>query len=196
MLGTPIRRCSPPDHPLAGCRQMRMSVGDSQPLTTCHPLRSTDLVNMAATLDSSIGESLGTVSFSGLEENADALLGVFKDVLTEPEFQNDKVEQAREQVRASIARGNEDPAFVLRREFSDAVYGKDSPYGWPLEYAGVDRITRGDMQSFYKRYYFPKNTMVVVWGDFDAAQMRAKIEKLFAGWTAVEAPVGDFPRSE
>jgi zinc protease len=152
------------------------------------------LVNMAATLDSSIGESSGTVSFSGLEENADALLGVFKDVLTEPEFQKDKVEQARQQVRASIARGNEDTAFVLRREFSNAVYGKDTPYGWPLEYAGVDRITRGDMQSFYKRYYFPKNTMVVVWGDFDAAQMSAKIEKLFAGWAAVEAPIGDFPK--
>ena len=152
------------------------------------------LENMAATLDSSIGESSGAVSFSGLAENADALLGAFKDVLTEPEFRQDKVEQAKQQLRANMVRGNEDLAFVLRREFTYTVYGKDTPYGWPLEYAGVDRITRGDLQSFYKRYYFPKNTMVAVWGDFDAAQMKAKIEKLFAGWKAEQAPVGDFPK--
>jgi zinc protease len=152
------------------------------------------LENMAATLDSGIGENSGTVSFSGLEENADALLGAFKEVLTEPEFRQDKVEQARQQLRAAIARGNEDAAFVLRREFTNTVYGKDTPYGWPLEYAGVDRITRGDVQSFHKRYYFPKNTMVAVWGDFNAAQMKAKIEKLFAGWTAEQAPVADFPK--
>src|SRR5262249_33553363 len=36
----PIRRKARPDHPLAGCRQTRRSVGDIQPLTTCHPLRS------------------------------------------------------------------------------------------------------------------------------------------------------------
>ncbi|MGA3015704.1 MAG: pitrilysin family protein [Bryobacteraceae bacterium] len=152
------------------------------------------LENMAATLDSSIGESAGTVSFSGLEENADALLGAFQEVLTQPEFRQDKVEQARQQLRATILRGNEDAAFVLRREFTNTVYGKDTPYGWPLEFAGVDRITRGDLQTFYQRYYFPKNTMVAVWGDFDAAQMKAKIEKLFAGWTAEQAPVADFPK--
>jgi predicted Zn-dependent peptidase len=153
------------------------------------------LENMAATVDSSIGESSGTVSFSGLEENADALLGAFKEVLTAPDFRQDKLEQARQRLRASIVRANEDAAFVLRREFTNAVYGKDTPYGWPLEYAGVDRITRGDLQSFYKRYYFPKNTIVAVWGDFDTAQMKTKIEKLFAGWTAVEAPVPDFPKA-
>ncbi|MGD0871192.1 MAG: pitrilysin family protein [Bryobacteraceae bacterium] len=152
------------------------------------------LENMAATLNSGIGESSGTVSFSGLEETADALLGAFKEVLTEPEFRQDKVEQARQQLRATLVRGNEDAALVLRREFTNTVYGKDTPYGWPLEFAGVDRITRGDLQSFYKRYYFPKNTMVAVWGDFDAAQMKAKIEKLFADWTAEQAPVADFPK--
>ncbi len=152
------------------------------------------LENMAATLDSNIGESSGTVLFSGLEENADALLGAFKEVLTEPEFRQDKVEQARQQLRSSIVRGNEDTAFVLRRELSDAAYGKDTPYGWPLEFGGVDRIARSDLQSFYKRYYFPKNTMLAVWGDFDAAQMKTKVEELFAGWTADQAPVADFPK--
>jgi predicted Zn-dependent peptidase len=153
------------------------------------------LEDMAATLDSSIGESLGTLRFSGLGENADALLGAFKEVLTEPEFRQEKVEQARQQLRDSIVRGNGDTAFVLRREFASAVYGTDTPYGWPLEFAGVDQITRSDLQSFYQRYYFPKNTMLAVWGDFDATQMKAKIEKLFAGWTAEQPPVPDFPKA-
>jgi zinc protease len=152
------------------------------------------LEDMAATLESSIGETSGSVSFSGLPEDADPLLLAFKEVLTQPEFRQDRVEQARLQLRANITRGNEDSAFVLRREFANTIYGKDNPYGWPIEYASVDHMTRADVLSFYKRYYFPKNTLLAVWGDFDSTQMKAKIEKLFAGWTAEQPPVPEFPK--
>jgi zinc protease len=43
------------------------------------------LENIAASVESSIGESNGRVSFSALKENTDEVLGVFLDVLTTPE---------------------------------------------------------------------------------------------------------------
>ena len=63
------------------------------------------------------------------------------------------------------------------------MYGKDTPYGWQIEYATVNRIARGDLEAFYHRYFFPANVMLAVRGDFDAAQMKAQLEKLFADWT-------------
>ena len=43
-----------------------------------------DLENIAASVESQIGESSGTLSFSCLKENTDEVLGIFHDVLTRP----------------------------------------------------------------------------------------------------------------
>jgi zinc protease len=152
------------------------------------------LENIAASVESGIGESTGSVSFSALRENTDEVLGVFKDVLTAPEFRQDKITLARTQLRGGIARRNDDARGVAEREFADIVYGKDSPYGWQVEYATVNRITRADLEDFYKRYFFPANIMLGVWGDFDTDGMKAKIEKLFADFAVEQPPVPEFTK--
>jgi zinc protease len=63
-----------------------------------------------------------------------------------------------------------------------------------MEYATLARIQRQDLLDFYQRYFFPANVMLAVWGDFDTAEMKAKLEKLFAGWNARQAPVPAFPK--
>ena len=153
------------------------------------------LENIAASVESNIGESAGSVSFSALRENTDEVLGVFKDVLTAPEFREDKVTLARTQLRGAIARRNDDAHAVAGREFAGVVYGKDSPYGWDMQYATVNRITRADIQGCYKRYFFPANIVLGVWGDFDTAGMKAKIEKLFSDFAVEQPPVPEFPKA-
>jgi zinc protease len=153
-----------------------------------------ELENVAANVESGIGESQGTVSFSALKENAAEVLGIFHDVLTKPEFRQDKVELSKTQFRSSIARRNDDARGILDREFASIVYGRDNPYGWEEQYATIDRIGRGDLQEFYRRYFFPKNIMLAVWGDFDSAKMKADLEKLFADWTVEQPPVPPFPK--
>jgi zinc protease len=152
------------------------------------------LENIAANVESGIGESSGNVSFSALKENTDAVLAVFHDVLTGPEFRHDKIDLAKTQIRSGISRRNDDAAAISQREFTNTVYGKDTPYGWDEEYATIDRIQRNDLQTFYQRYFFPANVMLAVRGDFDTAEMKTKLEKLFADWTVKQEPVPDFPK--
>jgi len=78
-------------------------------------------------------------------------------------------------------------------EFTNTVYGKNTPYGWEEEYDTIDRVTRADLASFYRRYFFPANTMLAVWGDFSASEMKVRLEKLFADWTVEQPPVPAFP---
>ena len=152
------------------------------------------LENLAASVESSIGESSGSVGFSALKENTDEVLAAFKDVLANPEFRQEKVDLAKAQVRSSISRRNDNANGIAQREFTNTVYGQDTPYGWDEEYATIDRISRGDLRDFYKRYFFPANVMLSIRGDFDAAGMKAKIEKLFADWTVEQQPVPQFPK--
>ena len=153
-----------------------------------------ELEDIAASVESDIGETSGSVSFSALKENTDAVLGAFHDVLVEPQFRQDKIDLAITQLRSGIARRNDDPHGIAEREFANLVYGKDTPYGWEMEYATLGRIKRQDLLDFYQRSFFPANVMLAVWGDFNSAEMKAKLEKLFAGWNPRQPPVPAFPK--
>ncbi len=152
-----------------------------------------ELENVAASVESSIGETSGQVSFSTLRENTDTVLAIFKGVMTEPEFRQGKIDLAKTQARTRIARRNDDAEEVAGREFSSAVYGKNTPYGWRAEYDTIAKITREDMVAFHRRYFFPANIMLAVYGDFSTPEMKAKLERLFGTWESRQPPVPPFP---
>jgi zinc protease len=151
------------------------------------------LENIAASVESRIDETYGQVSFFTLKERTDEVLGVFKDLLTGPEFREDKLELAKNQLRSSISRRNDDPQGISQREFASIVYGRNTPYGWMMEYATVDNIKRADLLAFYQRYFFPANIMLAIVGDFSAPELRAKLEKTFADWNEKQEPAPPFP---
>ncbi len=151
------------------------------------------LESIAASVESAIGETSGQVSFSCLAENADQVLAVFHDVLTEPAFRQDKLDLAKTRLRSSIARRNDEASGVAAREFLERLYGRDTPHGRRIEYEHLNRIDRADLVAFHDRYFFPANILLAVEGDFSAAEMKTKVEKLFGGWTAGQAPVPPFP---
>ncbi len=153
-----------------------------------------DLENMAARVESEIGESSGSLSFFALRESAASVMGYFHDVMTAPEFRQDKIDLAKSQLNSAISRRNDDAHGLLQREFASILYGKDNSYGWEDEHSTIGRITRADLQNFYKRYFFPKNIMLAVWGDFDSAQMKTQVEQLFADWKVQQPDPPEFPK--
>jgi zinc protease len=152
-----------------------------------------ELENIAASVESSMGETSASISFSGLKESAGTVLRIFHDVLTEPEFRQDKVDLTINQMQSGIDRRNDDPQGIAEREIANILYGRDNSYGWTVEHQHLARIKRDDLQQFYRRYYFPKNTMLAIYGDFSATQMRSDLEKLFADWKVEQPPVPPFP---
>ncbi len=152
-----------------------------------------ELESVAASVESSIGESNGSVGFSCLKENTDQVMAIFRDVLTQPEFRQDKVDLAKTQARSGISRRNDDAAGIASREFSSLLYGRDTPWGWSIEYEHIDRIQREDMVRFHRRYFFPENVIVSIYGDFSAVEMKAKLTSLFGSWDARQQPVPPFP---
>jgi predicted Zn-dependent peptidase len=155
-----------------------------------------DLENVAASIESQIGETNGTLSFSCLKENADQVLALFRDLISAPEFRQDKVDLAKTQTRSEISRRNDDADGIAQREFSDIVYGRNTPYGWTIEYADIDNIQRQDLIDFYHRYYFPANITMEIIGDFATAGMKAKLEQLFGAWKYTQPAVPAFPKVE
>jgi len=137
---------------------------------------------IAASVESGISSDSGTASFSTLKGNEDKVLGLFAEMIVNPEFRQDKIDLAKIQVRAGISRRNDDVGQIAAREFRKLLYGPDSPYALQTEYWTLDAVTRADLQAWHQKYFHPNNTLLAVWGDFRAEEMKARIEKVFAGW--------------
>ncbi len=104
------------------------------------------------------------------------------DVLEQPEFREDKIDLAKKQISTGIARRNDDPMGIARREAAKLAYGSSSPYARVAEYATVAAVTREDLLNWHRTYVHPNNIILGVVGDFDPASMETKLRQAFASW--------------
>jgi len=140
------------------------------------------LEQQAAAVETEIGETAGSSSFSALSEDLAMVFGLFAEVVRQPIFAQDQLDLAKTQVRGGIARRNDDPNGIVGREFQKLIYGSTSPYARTVEYATLDNISRQDLVSFYRQYFHPNNMILGIVGDFDSQEMRSLIQKQFGEW--------------
>jgi len=145
----------------------------------------------AINLESKVTDSMVTVTFSAMKDNAGIAFQLFKEFLAQPGFRQEKLEMAKAQIRQAISHRNDVARTLAHREFTSLIYGKDTPYGWQPEYATLDPIRRADVRGFHQHYFSPSNTTLGIWGDFNSETMKAELEKVFGDWKAAQpaAPV-------
>ncbi|MEO1671444.1 MAG: pitrilysin family protein [Cyanobacteria bacterium J06631_2] len=146
------------------------------------------LEQKAASVETNIGNSSGSASFSTLTEDLDTVFTLFTEVLRQPAFAPDKFAIAKRQRQGSIARRNDDPSSIASREFNKIIYGETSPYARTIEYSTLDNITREDTISFYRTYVRPENIIMGIVGDFSTAEMIERVQNSFGNWQ-IETPV-------
>ena len=139
------------------------------------------LAFLAADLGSGVSDTQGSVSLNLLSKDLDEGLGILRDVLFSPRFQDDKIALRKQQILQGMQQRNDDTSGIEGREASFLAYGE---HFWENRYstkASIDSITRKDIETFHYRWFRPQNFVVAVSGDFDRDAMIAKLEKLFAG---------------
>ncbi len=151
------------------------------------------LEQIAASVETGIGDSFGRASMSVLKEDVDTGLAILADVLMHPAFRQDKIDLAKITARSAIARRNDNPGGIAMREYAKLIYGADSVYARQTEYATIDKITRDDLVAFHRQYFHPNNTMMAVCGDFESQEMIAKIRAAFKDWPKAEVKLSPVP---
>lgn len=152
------------------------------------------LEQRAASVETGIGSTSGSASFSALSEDLDTVFDLFAEVIKTPAFAQEKLDLAKRQRAGQIARRNDDPNGIAGREFQKLIYGKDSPYARTVEYQTLNPISREDLVEFYQQYVHPENMILGIIGDFDSAKMRSRIQEEFGNWKpASKAPKPTVP---
>jgi zinc protease len=140
------------------------------------------LERLGASVEAGVGEAFGEVSGKSLVENVDTVLPVFADFLMVPAFAPDKIDLAKTHLKSAIARRNDEVQSISQREIRKLIFGADSPYARQYEYDDVDALTQADLIAFHAKYYRPDATILAVWGDFQAAEMKARLAKVLGSW--------------
>ena len=132
------------------------------------------------------------VSVSALSENVGLALEVLADVVTTSTFPAAELELARTRMLSALQVELSQPASIADRIFRREVYG-GHPYGRSATPASLRAITREDVVAFFAARGKPAGALLVVAGDVNAADVRARATRAFAGWTGTPAAAAAAP---
>jgi zinc protease len=142
-----------------------------------------DLRRIGADLSSGAGADTSAISFAGLSEFADPLLGFVNELAREACFPEGEFERERRQKLEEVKLERTQPGFLASERLRKVLFGAH-PYGQvsPSE-EQVAAYKREDLRTVYRDFYTPENGILLLVGDFDSHEMLKTAEKVFGNWS-------------
>jgi zinc protease len=178
---------------LPGTASLAMSMLDEGTATRSALQISDRLADLGATLGTASRLDVSSVSMQALTAQLDPSLELYADVILHPAFRQADLERLRKQRIAQIQREKADPVGMALRVFPRVVFGESHAYANPWTGTGTEasaaKITRADIVKFHQTWFKPNHATLIVTGATTMAEIRPKLERLFASWKP-----GDVPR--
>ena len=134
---------------------------------------------------------------SAREKNA--ALNLMRQILSAPTFPAAPLARERTRTVAAIKELDTQPASVLAKRFAASVY-PGHPYGVEATADSVERITREDVEAFYRGNYCASRAVVSMVGDVDRAEAQriadALTDSLPTGCTPPALPTPVMPAGQ
>jgi zinc protease len=158
---------------------------------------SDELAMLGASLGAGSIIDVSSVSLTTLKDKLDPALAIYADVILNPSFPEADFQRLQKLQIARIAQEKASPFGMALRVFPRLVYGAGHPYAIPFSGSGyadtVAKITRADLVKFHKTWFKPSGATLIVVGDTTMAELKPKLEALFKGWAAGQAPAKKIP---
>jgi zinc protease len=151
---------------------------------------------LAANISSGIGGASGFASVNYLAKNADKALELFFEMLKHPAFQQDRLDLFKSQSLQQMERRNDSTASIEGREWNRLLRGEKHFTNAFTTKSSIESLTREDLLAFQKKFIHPGNILLAVSGDFQTADMKARLEKAMADWTFVREAGVPVPKPE
>jgi zinc protease len=149
---------------------------------------------LGGTLSFNVAERTATLTLSVLSKDIDEGLGMFFDVLMNPEFREAPLNLVKARAIQQLRQANDQPSGVLSREYEKLLYG-NHPLTWQPLKKNYDAITPADLKAVHATYFFPKNIILSAAGDFAKADLKAKVDKYVAAWKNKDLAFPAVPKS-
>ncbi len=154
-----------------------------------------DLRRIGADLATSAGSDTSSISFAGLSEFAEPLLGMVDELAREAAFPEAEFERERRQKLEEVKLERTQPGFLAGERLRKVLFGAH-PYAQvsPGE-EQVAAYKRDDLIAVYRDFYTPENGLLLLVGDFQPDAMLKTAEKVFGAWRGKKPDPQSFPAS-
>jgi len=141
-----------------------------------------DLRRIGADLAISAGSDTSSISFAGLSDYSEPLLGMVNELARDAAFPEAEFERERRQKLEEVKLSRTEPGFLAGERLRKVLFGAH-PYSQvsPSE-EQVAAYKRDDLVSVYREFYTPENGLLVLVGDFQPDAMLKTAEKVFGAW--------------
>ncbi len=180
-------------HGVPGTASLAMAMLDEGTRTRTSLQISDELAALGANLYAGSRLDVSAVSLEALKDKLDASLALYADVILNPSFPQSDFERLKKQRLAQIQREKSEPVGMALRVLPGLLYGEGHAYANPWTGSGTEastaRIGRNDLVAFHRTWFKPNHATMVVAGATTMAEIRPKLERLFAAWKSGDVPV-------
>lgn len=145
------------------------------------------LENMAA--DLSVGSSSYAYTVEMSMRRQDLLKGfdILADVLRRPQFDQQRLEIARQKLVEGVRRRNDHPGSIAGRTLASSIY-RDHPFGRVARQSTLNSIDRDNLIYQHQTYFQPNNLSLAVSGDIDLDELITLVNQTLGDWQTAELP--------
>jgi zinc protease len=151
------------------------------------------LARLGADLNSGANLDFSVVSLNALKENLDPSLAIYADVILNPVFPQTELDRLKRLQLAGIQQEKNTPTSMALRVLPRLLYGEGHAYALPMTGSGTEQsvaaIRRDDLVKYHATWFKPNNATLIVVGDTTLAEIKPKLEALFARWQRGDVPV-------
>jgi zinc protease len=146
---------------------------------------------LATEISVAANDTFTVATMNCLKSTLDESLGLFVGMLRAPGFDTKRLDTAKARSLEALKQRNDDASSIIGREWKRLVYGADHFEASEPTDKSLAAISRERLAAMHKRICHPGNAIVAVSGDFDEAEMLARLTKAFTGWE--RGPVAEDP---
>lgn len=138
-------------------------------------------------LSLNLGSSLDRISISGdsLKSERTELISLLAEVLRKPKFEGKHFERTVKENQQLYQQQFHDDSALLNMYFFKNLYGKH-PYGYNHNYNLILDFLRNveaeEVEEFYQKTVNPKDTVIIISGDFNYADLKTELKNKFGSW--------------
>jgi len=141
------------------------------------------LSSMGALYNATTREEVVFYYFTLPSDNLEPGLEIMANTVQTPRFDSVELEREREVVLAEFDRQESTPFFPFSRAMDSALWGEHVVRKQPIGQRYVIKTaTPEKMRTIQRKYYIPNNSLLIVAGDVDSANVHKLVKQYFSSW--------------
>jgi zinc protease len=147
----------------------------------------TDALGTTLGANSSLSGFTSNITMSGLVENLDPALGIFADIIRNPQFPQAEVDKFKTRMLSQLQLQRGSPQFLAAERFQRAIYGEHPGALVSPSAEAVRGLTTESLVNFHAQNFLPNNAILAIVGDVTMKDLMPRLEREFGDWKAGNA---------